>query len=195
MMNYELLYQNFNRYTHISEEEYYKIEPFLIRRFLKKRRTVLNQGEISRYLFFVLEGSLRSFTIDAAGNEHIMQFAFEGHWISDLSSFITQTPGEMVVEAMEDSEILLLPHHELELLLNTVPVFEKYFRHLYQRAYVGLMNRVNMRDSIPAKERYKTLIAKQPNIAKRVPLLYIASYLGITAESLSRLRGMMANEK
>lgn len=194
-MNYELLYQNFNRYTHISEADYYKIEPFLIRRFLKKRRAILNQGEISRYLFFVLQGSLRSFSIDAAGNEHIMQFAFEGHWISDLSSFITQTPGEMVVEAMEDAEILLLPHHELDLLLNTVPAFEKYFRHLYQRAYVTLMSRVNMRDSIPAKERYKTLIAQQPNIAKRVPLLYIASYLGITAESLSRLRGMMANEK
>ncbi|WGQ10775.1 hypothetical protein QG516_03790 [Pedobacter gandavensis] len=132
------------------------------------------------------------FTIDPSANEHIMQFAFEGHWVSDLSSFITQTPGEIVIEAIEDSEVLLLPHHELELLFVRIPALEKFFRHLYQMAYVALQKRVNIRDSTTAKERYKELIAKHPNIAKRVPLLYIASYLGNTPESLSRVRATMA---
>ncbi|RZK40294.1 MAG: hypothetical protein EOO90_15675 [Pedobacter sp.] len=72
---------------------------------------------------------------------------------------------------------------------------EKFFRQLYQRAYVALQKRVSMRESTTAKERYKELISKHPNIAKRVPLLSIASYLGITAESLSRIRGNMANER
>jgi len=194
-MEHQLLYQTLNTYTHISEDDYCFIETYLIKRHIKKKRTILNQGEVSRYLFFVLNGSLRSFTIDAAANEHIIQFAFEGHWVSDLSSFITQSPGEMVIEAIEDSEVLLLPHHELELLLEKIPALEKFFRHLYQRAYVALQKRVNMRDSTTAKERYQELISKHPNIAKRVPLLYIASYLGITAESLSRVRGRIANER
>jgi CRP-like cAMP-binding protein len=194
-MDYPLLYQNFNRYTHVSKEDFELIETYLIKRHVKKKRAILNQGEISRYLFFVLNGSLRSFTVDQSANEHIMQFAFEGHWVSDLSSFITQAPGEMVIEAIEDSEVLILPHHELEMLLGKIPALEKFFRQLYQRAYVALQKRVNMRDSTTAKERYQELISKHPNIAKRVPLLYIASYLGITAESLSRVRGRIANER
>lgn len=194
-MEHPLLYQNLNRYTYISEAEFELIETVLSKRNVKRKRTILNEGEISRYLFFVVAGSLRSFTIDPNANEHVMQFAFEGHWVSDLSSFITQSPGEMVIEAIEDSEVLLLPHHEFELLLNKVPALEKFFRQLYQRAYVALQKRVSMRESTTAKERYKELMSKHPNIAKRVPLLSIASYLGITAESLSRIRGNLANER
>lgn len=194
-MEHPLLYENFNKYTHISESDYRLVEAILIKRHIKKKRCILNEGDVSRYLFFVLGGSLRSFTVDNLGNEHIMQFAFEEHWVSDLSSFITQSPGEIVIEAIEDSEVLLLPHHELELLLNKIPALEKFFRQLYQRAYVALQKRVSMRDSTTAKERYKELIEKHPNVAKRVPLLYIASYLGITAESLSRVRSAMANDR
>ncbi|UKT65994.1 Crp/Fnr family transcriptional regulator [Pedobacter mucosus] len=194
-MDNSLLYQNLNQYTHIGEQEFEIIENVLTSRRIKKKRTVLNHGEISRYLFFVVKGALRSYTVGQDGNEHIIQFAFEGHWVSDLSSFITQTPGEIVIEAIEESEVLLFPHHELEVLLDKIPALEKFFRHLYQKAYVALQKRVNMRDSTTAKERYKELISKQPDIAKRIPLLYIASYLGITAESLSRIRGAMANER
>lgn len=194
-MENPLLYQNLNRYTHISEAEFELIETVLVKRNVKRKRTILNEGEISRYLFFVVAGSLRSFTLDPSANEHVMQFAFEGHWVSDLSSFITQSPGEIVIEAIEDSEVLLLPRHELDLLFDKIPALEKFFRQLYQRAYVALQKRVSTRESTSAKERYKELISKHPNIAKRVPLLSIASYLGITAESLSRIRGNMANER
>lgn len=194
-MENPLLYQNLNRYTHISEAEFELIETVLVKRNVKRKRTILNEGEISRYLFFVVAGSLRSFTLDPSANEHVMQFAFEGHWVSDLSSFITQSPGEIVIEAIEDSEVLLLPRHELDLLYDKIPALEKFFRQLYQRAYVALQKRVSTRESTSAKERYRELISKHPNIAKRVPLLSIASYLGITAESLSRIRGNMANER
>lgn len=194
-MDYPLLFQNFNRYTSITELDYNLIETALLKRYVKKKRTILNQGDISRYLIFVINGSLRSFTVDNDGNEHVMQFAFEGHWVSDLSSFITQTPGEMVIEAIEDCEVVLLPHHELNLMLDKIPALEKFFRQLYQQAYVGLQKRVNLRASASAKERYEELIAQHPNIAKRIPLQFIASYLGITAESLSRVRSKKANER
>jgi CRP-like cAMP-binding protein len=194
-MDYPLLFQNFNRYTSITELDYSLIETALIKRYVKKKRTILNQGDISRYLIFVLKGSLRSFTVDSDGNEHVMQFAFEGHWVSDLSSFITQAPGEMVIEAIEDCEAVLLPHKELNSMLDRIPALEKYFRQLYQQAYVGLQKRVNLRASASARERYEELIAQHPNIAKRIPLQHIASYLGITAESLSRVRSKKANER
>ena len=194
-MDYPLLFQNFNRYTSINEIEYNLVETALIKRQVKKKRTILKHGDVSRHLIFVLNGSLRSFTIDKEGNEHVMQFAFEGHWVSDLSSFITQTPGEMVIEAIEDCEVVLLPHDELNVLLNSIPSLEKFFRQLYQGAYVALQKRVNSRASASAKERYKELILQHPYIAKRIPLRLIASYLGITAESLSRVRSTMANER
>ncbi|RZK37265.1 MAG: Crp/Fnr family transcriptional regulator [Pedobacter sp.] len=194
-METQLLYQSLNSYIHISEADFALIEAVLGKRNVKRKRTILNRGEISRYLYFVVAGSLRSFTIDPSASEHVIQFAFEGHWVSDLSSFITQSPGEIVIEAIEDSKVLLLPHHELDLLLDKIPALEKFFRHLYQRAYVALQKRVSMRESTTAKERYKELIAKHPNIIKRIPLLSIASYLGVTAESLSRIRGNMANER
>ena len=194
-MNYPLLFQNFNRYTSISEIDYNLIETALEKRHVKKKRILLNQGDVSRYLIFVLKGSLRSYTIDKEGNEHVMQFAFEGHWVSDLASFITQTPGEMVIEAIEECEVVLLPHDELNALLERIPSLEKFFRQLYQGAYVALQKRVNSRASTSAKERYKELILQHPYVAKRIPLRLIASYLGITAESLSRVRNTMANEK
>ena len=194
-MDNPLLFQNFNRYTSITELDYNLIETALLTRYVKKKRTILNQGDISQYLIFVINGSLRSFTVDHDGDEHVLQFAFEGHWVSDLSSFITQTPGVMVIEAIEDCEVVLLPHHELNSLLDKIPALEKYFRQLYQQAYVGLQKRVNLRASASAKERYEELIAQHPNIAKRIPLQFIASYLGITAESLSRVRSKKANER
>jgi CRP-like cAMP-binding protein len=117
-----------------------------------------------------------------------VQLVIEDHWVADLASFVTQTPGKIVIEAIEDSELLLLPHLELDCLLEQIPQLEKYFRHLYQRAYVSLQQRYNSTVSNTAEDRYRLLISEFPQIATRIPLIYIASYLGITPESLSRIR-------
>ncbi|TDO20841.1 Crp/Fnr family transcriptional regulator [Pedobacter duraquae] len=194
-MRYAKLYENFSRYTLIAESEYARIEDLLVKRYIKKKHVLIERGEVSRYVYFVLNGSVRSYTLDQSGVEHVMQLAFEGHWITDLSSFITQNPGEMIVEAIEDTEVLLLAHHDLQLLFEEIPALEKFFRKLYERAYVSLQKRVTNRESVSAKERYLELIALQPHIAQRIPLIYIASYLGITPESLSRIRNSIANEK
>ena len=194
-MRYAKLYENFSRNTLIGESEYQRIEDLLVKRYIKKKRALIERGEVSRYVYFVLNGSVRSYTLDQSGVEHVMQFAFEGHWITDLSSFITQTPGEMILEAIEDTDVLLLAHHDLQLLFEEIPALEKFFRKLYERAYVSLQKRVTNRESVPAKERYLELIALRPHIAQRMPLIYIASYLGITPESLSRIRNSIANEK
>jgi CRP-like cAMP-binding protein len=183
-----LLFTNFNKYARITEEDFSLIEKKIIKRFVKKKRPLLMEGEASRYLYFVEKGALRSYTIDKDGTEHIVQLAIEDHWVADLYSFITQTSGTINIEAIEDSDVLLLPHFELESLYEQVPSLERYFRHLYQRAYVGLQHRFNSVISDNAEDRYRLLISEFPQIAARIPLIYIASYLGITPESLSRIR-------
>jgi CRP-like cAMP-binding protein len=183
-----LLFTNFNKYAKITKEDFGMIESVLVKRSVKKRRTLLMEGDTSRYLYFVEKGALRSYTTDMHGTDHVVQLVIEDHWVSDLSSFVTQTPGKINIEAIEDSELLLLPHLELENLFEQIPPLERYFRHLYQRAYVSLQQRYNSAVSNTAEDRYRLLISEFPQIATRIPLIYIASYLGITPESLSRIR-------
>jgi CRP-like cAMP-binding protein len=187
-MRSSLLFDNFNKYALITESDFEQIEKIMSKRFVKKRKTLLTEGDISRYIYFIEKGALRSFTIDKEGAEHVIQLALEDHWIADLYSFVTQVPGNINIEAIEDSEVLLLPHHELDLLYDQVPALERYFRHLFQRAYVGLQQRLNTTVSLNAEDRYRMLIYDFPQVAARVPLIYVASFLGITPESLSRIR-------
>jgi CRP-like cAMP-binding protein len=183
-----LLFTNFNKYAKITQEDFGVIESVLVKRSVKKRKPLLMEGDTSRYLYFVEKGALRSYTTDEKGVEHIVQLVIEDHWVADLSSFVAQTPGKMNIEAIEDSDLLLLPHVELESLLEQIPPLERYFRHLYQRAYFSLQQRYISGVSNTAEDRYRLLISEFPQIATRIPLIYIASYLGITPESLSRIR-------
>lgn len=187
-MTSSILFDNFNKYAHITQEDFDLIQRVIVKRFVKKKKTVLMETDTSRYLYFVEKGALRSFTTDKDGGEHVLQLAIEDHWVGDLYSFLTQTPAKVTIEAIEDSELLLLPHLELEALFEKIPSLERYFRQLYQRAYVSLQQRYNSAVSNTAEDRYRLLINEFPQIATRIPLIYIASYLGITPESLSRIR-------
>ncbi|KAA2242781.1 Crp/Fnr family transcriptional regulator [Chitinophaga agrisoli] len=189
-----LLFDNFNKYSRLTEEEFHLIEQVLTRKMVKKKKNLLNEGNICKYLFFVEKGALRSYTIDENGSEHIVQLAVEDYWIADLSSFITQTPGMLTIEAIEDCEVLLLPNPELERLYDAIPSLGTFFRKLYQRAYVHLQGRLHSSQRVSAEERYLELINSQPKIGTRIPLIYIASYLGITPESLSRIRKNVYNK-
>jgi len=188
-----LLFDNLNKYARITEADFELIEKILAKRFVKKRRTLLSEGEISRYIYFIEKGALRSYTVDKDGVEHIIQLGIEDHWIADLYSFVTQTQGNVNIEAMEDSEVWLLPHHDLELLYDKIPPLERYFRQLFQRAYVSLQQRLSSTVSQNAEERYRLLVNDFPQIAARIPLIYIASFLGITPESLSRVRKQISH--
>lgn len=183
-----LLFNNFNKHSTITEEQFRTIEKLLVKRFVKKRKSLLTEGDISRYMYFVEKGCLRSYTVDKEGVEHVIQLVLEEHWVGDLYSFITQSQGTVNIEAIEDTEVFLLSYQDLEKLYDEIPALEKFFRKLFQRAYVTLQQRLNSVQSISAEERYRELIELRPQLLKRVPLIYIASYLGITPESLSRIR-------
>jgi CRP-like cAMP-binding protein len=144
---------------------------------------------------FVEKGALRSYTIDEKGNEHIVQFAIEGWWTSDMYSFITGEPSVYNIDVLEDSELLLLSNPSQEELLQKVPKFEKYQRLLVQAAYIALQRRLVLSLSQTAEEKYTRLLNTYPDIIQRVPQHMVASYLGITPETLSRIRKQISDRK
>ncbi|WP_133272763.1 Crp/Fnr family transcriptional regulator [Hymenobacter radiodurans] len=155
---------------------------------LDKRQHLLISGDKCSHLAFVTQGCLRSYSINAQGQEHTLQFAPEDWWVSDLYSLLTQQPSTMNIDALEDSQMMLLSQADLETVYAQCPIFERYFRLLMQGRYVALQERVNASLSQTAAEKYQHFLRKYPSIAQRVPQHFIASYLGITPESLSRVR-------
>ena len=155
---------------------------------IKKKETLLMSGKTCKYLYFITTGCLRSFYIDSKGVEHIYQIRMDNSWISDLESFFTQTPSKYNIEALEDTQMLRITLQQLDQLYTDVPKLERYFRILFQKAYINALKRLNAHMWETAMDRYIDMLKEHPQMFQRVPLIYIASYLGITPESLSRIR-------
>lgn len=191
---YERLRHNISRKVTLTNSEFEAIESVARKVSLKKKTKLLTEGEICQYTVFVNKGCLRSYSVNNKGAEHIIQFAFEDNWISDLYSYVAESPSLLTIESIEDSELLLFYKGDLENLYNKVPMLERWMRLLLQNAYVALQRRLNASLSITAEERYAELFYSHPDIASRVPLIHIASYLGITPESLSRIRRQLSGK-
>jgi len=187
----EILFQKVNEKIALTEEEKQVCKSFFTPKKLRKRQYILQEGDVCKYLTFVEKGMLRSYTIDEKGNEHIIQFAFEGWWVSDQFSFLTGEPAVYNIDALEDSELLLLSKQAEEQLLHKIPKFERYFRLLLQNNLITTQRRLISSYSQSAEERYQQLIAGCPTIPQRVPQHMMASFLGITPETLSRIRKNM----
>ncbi len=185
---YDRLLKNISRFITLTPEEEQHFTSILKLKKLKKKQYLLQEGDVSRHQYFVEKGCLRTYTVDEKGQEHIIQFAIEDWWTGDMYSFLTQTPARYTIDAIEDAELLCIEKNALEELYIKVPKFERFFRHLLQNAFVALQERIVANLSQLADERYCTFINKYPDMEKRLPLKQIASYLGITPESLSRIR-------
>lgn len=192
---YEVLFQTINQKISISKEEFEICKKFFVPKKLKKKQYFLQEDEICRNIAFVEKGLLRLYNADHKGNEHILQFAIEGWWITDLYSFFTVEPSVNNIEAYEDSEILLLSRTAYENLLEEMPKFERFFRILNQNSLIANIRRVSGTLSKTAEEKYLSLLEIYPDIVQRVPQHMIASYLGITPETLSRTRKQLIFNK
>lgn len=155
---------------------------------LLKRQFLLQQGDVCRELAFVEKGALYSSSVDSKGNRHVLRFAFNGWWIADLQSFFTGNPSTMNIEALEECELLMLNQKAHQELLEEIPAYERYHRIILQNAYVALQQRVEIALGLTAEEKYARLLAHNPEFMNRVPLNLVASWLGISPETLSRVR-------
>ena len=192
---FELLSQSINEKISLTAEEFNFTKTLFIPKKLRKKQFFLQEGNVSKYTAFVEKGRLRTFSVDDKGNEPILQFSMEGWWAGDLYSFLTEEPSQYHIEAIEDCELLLITRPSWDLLLEKIPAFERYFRILIQNSLIATQKRLMGSMSETAEEKYTKLVNNFPGCLQRIPQHMIASYLGITRETLSRIRGQMAARK
>lgn len=194
-MDTDLILKNVSRHIALNEKETDLFFSLLEQKTLARKKIYLKAGTVCKYSAFVLDGALKSFTVDKDGKEHILSLAIADWWIADMYSYISRQPAVLTIEAIADSEILMLSYENQQLLYEKVPKFERFFRILVENSLVANQERLIDNLSSSAEERYLRFIKKYPAIPACVPQHSIASYLGITPEFLSKIRGRLARRK
>jgi len=192
---FELFFQQFNKKVSLTLEEQQEMTALLTPKKLRKKQYLLQEGDVCKFVAFVEKGALRQYTLDDNGNERIIQFAPEGWTISDLYSFLTGEPSTYHIEALEDSELILINKSAHEQLLQKMPKYETYTRLQITGAYIAMQKRLTSIISSTPEQRYESFMQLYPNIAGRVPQHMIASYMGLQPETLSRIRRRIASGK
>ncbi|WP_018477696.1 Crp/Fnr family transcriptional regulator [Pontibacter roseus] len=185
---YDLFFQKFNEKVQLTGEEQVQILDHLTFKKLRKKQYLLQEGDVCKAIAFVEKGALRAYSVDENSAEHIIQFGLEGWTIADLYSFLTGEPATYNIDALEDSELVLISKTAHEELLQTMPKYETYTRLNITGAYLAMQRRLTSIIGSSLDERYQDFIALYPHIAQRVPQHMIASYMGLTPETLSRIR-------
>ena len=155
---------------------------------LRKRQYLLQEGDVCHQNCFVAAGCMRLYRVGDRGTEHILKFAVENWWIGDYESYNSGNPAKNNIDALEDSELVLIKKNDLDELVNAIPNFRNFKERLDARSFDASQNRVLSSISDSAEKRYENFIKTYPDIFSRVPLHMIASYLGVTRETLSRVR-------
>ena len=176
------------KYVELSAEEVQRVHAIIDRKIIPKKTMLLNAGDVCNFEAYVNKGCIREYYIDSNGAEVTLQFATEDWWVSDITSFQDQTVSNMFIETLEDCELLVLTRESKERLLQEVPKLERMFRLMIQRHLSAIQKRLFNTISQTALEKYLEFIKRYPTIPQRVPQHYIASYLGISPEFLSKLR-------
>jgi len=179
----------------MSEEDFHLGTTMMIPKKLRKRQYLLQAGDVCRWIAFVSQGCLRLYTLDDQGKEHIQRFAIEGWWITDTASFEAGEPAAYNIDALEDSELLLLDHGSVEKLSSANPMWDQYYKRTLENDLKDALRRISDFVSASAEDRYMNFLRLYPDLFQRIPLHQIASYLGITPQSLSRIRRELANRK
>ncbi len=186
--NFSLFLQNISKHITLNAEEKNLLISQLQVKALKKKQFLLRTGEVSKIATFVVRGCLRAYTIDDNGFEHILQFAPADWWITDMYSFISQKEGYLNIDAVEESEVLLLSRHQQEELFVTIPKLERFFRIITEKSLVASRQRVLDGLTLTAQQRYTNFCQVYPTLIHTLPQKQIAAYIGVTPEFLSKMR-------
>jgi CRP-like cAMP-binding protein len=192
---FELLFKKITTITALTSDEADYFQTLFVFKKFRKRQYFLQEGDICKYQAFVVKGLLRSYTVDEKGSEHILQFASEGWWMADLSSYLTNEPSSLNIDALEDVELLLLTKPNWEQAMNKIPALEHYFRVIIQNHLVSTQKRLLQSLAETAEEKYNRFLATYPECVQRVTQHMIASYVGVSRETLSRIRKQVTKRK
>lgn len=187
MTDYQI-FKNIQKHISLNDAEKQHIIAACAVTGVQKKQRILEQGKLCKKLYFVESGSLRAFNLSADGKESTLMFAVRDWWITDMNCFVNQKPALLSIEALEPSRIIALDFHILEKLYQNIPKLERFFRILFQNAYIREQLRALQSISLTTEERYRQFIENYPAIVEKVSQKQIASYLGVTPEFLSSLK-------
>lgn len=195
LANIDPLLNYFNKFIPLNSEEKNLVIAKFHPRLYRKKQYVLQEGDVCTQFNFVLRGCLRMYKIDDQGAVHILQFASENNWINDLGSFHRIKPSTLNIDALEDTVVLQISHTELISLYKAAPKFDRIFRVLIENGFIRLQDRLLQNISSTAEERYQIFLELYPHLINRLSQVQIASFIGITPEFLSKLRGKLTRQK
>lgn len=194
MNNYNNILENIKRYVPLTKEDEGEFTSIVRTTTIKKRQFIVQPNFICSHQTYVLKGAFRAYFINDEGIDHTIQFAIEDWFISDFNSYIHQTPAFLFVEALEDSIVQQMAYADIEKLCDNNPKFEKFFRLVAQKSFAFSQRRILSNLGKSAEERYLEFLSLYPSIVQRVPQYALASYLGMSAEFLSKIRKRLSKK-
>lgn len=186
-----LLQSYFQERTSISMEELDSISPYFMEKSCKKNEYLLREGEVCKYNYFVVSGCLRLFSVNKQGIENTRYFAFEGKFGTSFTSLITKEPSFEYIQCLENSKVLYIHRDDFYNLVETVPAVNKIYRNIMESAYITTQRRIYDLQGSDSLERVNLLLKNYPQILNRLSNKIVASYLGITPYTLSRLKARL----
>jgi CRP-like cAMP-binding protein len=182
---------NISKHVSLSPQEQQLFLSKTETRHYKVKTVILNAGEVCKHSYFVNSGILRSFNINDNIVEHVLSFACSGWWIGDMYSLLSQKPGNLFIEVLEDAEVVLLSKENQEILYSEIPKLERFFRILTENSLVAHQERLMDNLSLTAEERFEKFCQKYPTLIQKVPQKQIASYIGVTPEFFSKMKSRL----
>jgi CRP-like cAMP-binding protein len=187
---FEDLRNYINKYskTRLTDDQFQQLTDTMRPKTFRKKQYFLQEGDICKYFGFIVKGAMRQYSVDDKGAEHIVRLSLEDWWVGDRESWVMARPSIYNIDAWEDTEMLLITREDTLKLVREIPAFEEMVRGMDERHSIAAQKRVNAAISLPADKRYADFANNYPEFLQRFPLHIIASYLGITKETLSRIR-------
>lgn len=192
------MFETFGKYlidkADLTTEEVEVVRAVSTGKKIRKRQYLLQEGDVCHYNCFIVKGCLRLYRIGEGGTEHILRFGIADWWISDQESYNTGKPSKNNIDALENCEVILIDKQDFVHLKASIPKFSSFTEKLKARSYDASQNRILSNISDTAEAKYLNFTTNFPDIFNRVPLHMIASYLGVSRETLSRIRKKNAHK-